>query len=276
MDFLPSSNVLTERRVSPLVTSSQLRSICTSSKLEASWTFKRKTVPVDEEKETQQDEDNVESQEASGPLKSHPYRNICPWKSKSELAKFLLENQIFNDYGILVINKPFGVGVRNQTLQQLQRNGSHNQLHLRGIQTVPYTLEDIVPTLRNLLEKPELVFVKSTEKLTSGLAVFAMDEQTGTKFTKALKTSKSYYDTLYKYHVITILPPMLHKEPGEMERIGVTVKAGVGTDVPQPIIVRGYSNNSVKRDDVKSIHTRVYPLKWVLVGAALWKSIRLK
>ncbi|CAL8069323.1 unnamed protein product [Orchesella dallaii] len=239
---------------SPFSSTPQFRSIFTSNKREI-----RRNVAVEEEEIRTEDDDE---DGPKGPLKSHPYRNICPWKSKTDLANFLLENQIYNDCGLFVVNKPFGVGVRNPTLKHLQRsNGSVHQLHLRGIQTSEYTLEDIVPTLRKLLGKPTLTLVKSTEKLTSGVAIFADDEETGTRCSKALKSSKSFFDTVYKYHVITVLPPILQFDSGKVERIGISIKSGAGCDVPQPVLFREYSKNSVKRKDVIPVHAQVNPLK---------------
>lgn len=129
-------------------------------------------------------------------------------------------------------------------------------LHQRGLPSCPYTLEDLLPELRHLLKKPDLVLVRSTEKLTSGPAVFAYDDHTATRFTKCVSSSKMHFDTLYKYHVVTTLPPILPKDPFVTERLGIAIKRPVGVDFGQPVVTPDFSINSIKRREVVSAHVQ--------------------
>lgn len=64
--------------------------------------------------------------------------------------------------GLVVINKPFGVGVINAKSKLKGKELHHS--HLRGVPLPDYNLEMALPKLRLALDKPELVLVKSTEK----------------------------------------------------------------------------------------------------------------
>jgi hypothetical protein len=81
--------------------------------------------------------------------------------------------------GVIAVNKPFGVGVANivakeeERLEKLTKQGKtapkdntpiSNLYHARGIGACDYTLEDILPDLKKVLELPSLELVKSTEK----------------------------------------------------------------------------------------------------------------
>lgn len=152
------------------------------------------------------------------------------------------------------------MGVRNPTVKQRQQFKGKDNLHLRGLQLSPHTLEDVVPELAYHLNKPTLCLVRSTEKLTSGIAVFADDEEISKNFLKCVAASKVYYDTIYKYHVVTVLPPLI-SDPNQVERLGITVHQAFGTDIGQPILLYDYSKNLVKRRDVVSVHCQMHLVK---------------
>lgn len=149
-----------------------------------------------------------------------------------------------------------------------RRHGDSSRLHLRGLPTCNYTLEDLVPELRHLLNKPELVLGRSTEKLTSGPAIFCDNPATAERLTKRVASSKLHFDTLYKYHIISVLPPLLDtRQPSKVERIGITIKRGFDTEVGTPVLLRHYSRNSVKRRYVVSVHVQAQLLKYGLSDA---------
>jgi len=81
--------------------------------------------------------------------------------------------------GLVAVNKPFGVGARNlvarkeDQMEIMRRSGKELPKldaefdplhHSRGTGSSDYTLEDVLPILRNKLEMPELRLEKSTDK----------------------------------------------------------------------------------------------------------------
>lgn len=89
--------------------------------------------------------------------------------------------------------------------------------------------------------------------MATGLSIFATDEETSKKFSKCVSSSKSYYDTLYKYHVVTTLPPN-NLQGSHTERFGIMVKRYLGSDVGQPVLLPEYTKNAVKRGEVIPAH----------------------
>ena len=91
----------------------------------------------------------------------------------------MLRSLFFAD-GIIAINKPFGVGVRNIVAEQEEKisrlekqakevpnkllSHASSQYHTRGIGSCDYTLEDVLPILKSDLDLPNLELLKSTEK----------------------------------------------------------------------------------------------------------------
>jgi len=66
--------------------------------------------------------------------------------------------------GLVVINKPFGVGVLKFPEKETPAGAVKDRLYTRGIGSTKYTLQDAVPLLRKALNLPNLVLVKSTQK----------------------------------------------------------------------------------------------------------------
>lgn len=76
------------------------------------------------------------------------------------MAKFTEECVTVLD-GVVVINKPMGVGVVKPKIRPgsiIDRN------HLRGIGSTDYSLEGAIPYLRKALDRPDLVLAKGTER----------------------------------------------------------------------------------------------------------------
>ncbi|XP_018012160.1 uncharacterized protein LOC108669358 isoform X2 [Hyalella azteca] len=121
-----------------------------------------------------QDQDYVHKNK----VKSHFFSSIYPWSTKVELAEHLLQSQIFNNDDLLVLNKPYGVGQVH--------TGSRT---CYGPAPPPFTLQDVLPIIKEITKENYLSVVVAPEKWHSGILILAKKAKVGNKMKYCLKKS---------------------------------------------------------------------------------------
>ncbi|XP_014481888.1 PREDICTED: RNA pseudouridylate synthase domain-containing protein 4-like [Dinoponera quadriceps] len=179
---------------------------------------------------------------------AHPYQGIHPWKSKDELAKYLLKNIIYNAGGIVVINKPYGIPVtdtftNDKNLPSMQSHKIANASN--------YSIESVLPYITKELDVPALIPCSGAEKYMSGTYVFAINDDVVKQVMKA-KLRATHFNKFTKYWGITIRLP--HEIKGSYRLAMILKKSEYG--VKKPIFMTHWSKNEEKRGDVKIMNVK--------------------
>nr|XP_050864078.1 pseudouridylate synthase RPUSD4, mitochondrial-like [Vespula vulgaris] len=111
----------------------------------------------------------------------HPYSKLHPWKSRESFSRYLLNNVIYNEDGLVAINKPYGISAR----KLLIANKTYSNTYSMVPNGVDYTLDDSLQFLAEKLGYTKLIIVKTPEKFMSGVTLLAANE----KLQDAIRTS---------------------------------------------------------------------------------------
>ncbi|XP_012256782.2 mitochondrial mRNA pseudouridine synthase RPUSD3-like [Athalia rosae] len=176
----------------------------------------------------------------------HPYQNLHPWKSINEFSKHLLDNVLYNDGGVVVLNKPYGIS--NKLPKDATPDSSWN-LDVGIPNAVDYTLAQVLPNISKELGYPSLSIVKSPEKHTSGVAILADTEATTNAVLKSLARAQCAKIFSNTYWIVTTKLP--RSNCGQLN-LAITKKESPCRSYKQPIILTEWAKNDVKRGVVKT------------------------
>jgi len=97
--------------------------------------------------------------------------NLYPWKFKSLLVEDMLKNKLYEDDGLLVLSKPYGIGQSKVTRQS---PGFGRQYGVPG--PGGQTLAELLPVLREVVGCGGLRLFSAPEKWNSGLTIYAKSD----------------------------------------------------------------------------------------------------
>ena len=171
--------------------------------------------------------------------KRHPFKDMHPWKSITEFSTDLVNNVIYNQDGLVVINKPYGIGEARTVVQQ--------QCH-HIPNAVDYALQDALPHIAAQLNYSELTLVRKPEKYMTGVTLLAADS----KVEKAVETSLRRGNNFTKtYWVITTRVPRTLKGK---EQLAMKLVSSNRYKYRKPVIATSWYNNAIKRGDMKILN----------------------
>ncbi|XP_046399859.1 mitochondrial mRNA pseudouridine synthase RPUSD3-like [Ischnura elegans] len=143
----------------------------------------------------------------------HAYRNVNSWKSKRELADHIVDNLILNRDGLLVFNKPYGVGV------------SPVPTSSKALEILPksygYNLHDVLPYLGNSLGIDRLIVAKSSGKFTSGVLIMATSDKAFDRFKTCQRRERPAKKLTSKYLGVVMGEP-LNENISESVKVALT------------------------------------------------------
>merc|ERR1712071_145039 len=162
--------------------------------------------------------------------KNHAFQELFPWKTKAQFIEVLAKNVIYNQDGIIAINKPYGVPVQKKS----QVFGENESL---------FSIEEALKDLAGILGHERIVPAKVTERFTSGISLLTYHEAGSSKIRKCFINNRSMQIPAYKYVAVTV---------GELQAMKYRDTVGLGwlthSDYPGkvPYIMRNYSKKNVK------------------------------
>ncbi|XP_076333664.1 mitochondrial mRNA pseudouridine synthase RPUSD3-like isoform X2 [Tachypleus tridentatus] len=183
---------------------------------------------------------------------SHCYRNLYPWKHKDEFIDCLVKSIVYNNDGLLVVNKPYGVPIYKHNYQTHEKKNTITQTVLGSAQVeCPYVLEDALDALKSYSQYPDLKIVKSAERYMSGIVLLAATENVAKKIEKAIRSSKTRKQPFMNYWAITKgYPDSLMSE----ERVGIKLFDIGQEGHKQPVILKKFSKKEVLNKTVKPVN----------------------
>ena len=107
---------------------------------------------------------NIHPISRAEPIK--PYRNLFPWKNEIELAKLLVNNIVYWNYGLIGIVKPYGLHMYDNNAQYSPGTNTRNkykaeQILNSGIVGSPrYNLTQVLDLIAQLIGVSKLHLVK--------------------------------------------------------------------------------------------------------------------
>jgi len=187
----------------------------------------------------------------------HVYKHLYPWRNLTEFTDHIYNNIIYNDGGIVAVNKPYGVPQKQYAKYDEDETGPRkimSTLSSLGSGECGYGLADALPGMKTLLNVENLELVCSTERYTSGVAIFATHTQAEKYVQDAYKRARGMDIPFQRFWTVTRGIP----DPWALqERVSVTLEPvnlfTQGEDISkQPVIVEKPSRKSVQQGLVKT------------------------
>lgn len=177
--------------------------------------------------------------------RKHVYAQLCPWNNVRTFVDHLLKNICYNKDGLVIVNKPYGVGVTPPN-----RNKYLSESYLQNTAVLGETIEtlsDALPYVAEELGYRALIPIKTPGRYASGITVLSADESVTKKVRKSLIYSKEKDKVIYNYWLVVIGEPQ--PDTGS-EKIGIALKKGPGQKEAQVILETNWSKKSMKRQDI--------------------------
>ncbi|XP_054006448.1 pseudouridylate synthase RPUSD4, mitochondrial-like [Hylaeus anthracinus] len=171
--------------------------------------------------------------------KIHPYKQIHPWKSLQEFADYIATNVIYNENGLVALNKPYGISHRKTEVKTV-RHFIPN--------AVDYTLEDALPYIAKRLNYSKLTLIRKPEKYMTGLMLLTENTHVQNNVELALRRGNNFTKT---YWVTTIRVPNVLRGK---EHLAMKLQSNPNYRLKKPIIVTSWTKNDEKRNAVKILN----------------------
>ncbi|XP_069695780.1 mitochondrial mRNA pseudouridine synthase Rpusd3-like [Periplaneta americana] len=178
----------------------------------------------------------------------HEYSKVNPWNSLKEFSDFLMKNIIYNKDDIVVLNKPYGVGLSppSTTPQRKTNTVITNTAH-SGQRD--YYLNMALPHIAEKLGYETLTVLKIPERYTSGVTVLSPCDKVIDKVRKCMKKASGRHQLFAHYWAVVIGNPQPNSA---VLKMGITLKKNPNNNKDkQPVVLKEWSKNSVKCQEVK-------------------------
>lgn len=175
----------------------------------------------------------------------HEYQKQNPWRSFKHFSDSLTSNIIYNKDGLLILNKPYGVG-----LSHSPTSAQHSRLTDKVIVgQSQYYLTEALPHIAENLGCSNLTVLKMPERYTSGVTLLSSCNKVMDKVRACMKKASGRLQLCAHYWAVVIGNP---QPDSAFQKVGLTLEENPTTDNDkQPVVVRNWSKNAVKRGDVK-------------------------
>ncbi|XP_071450175.1 mitochondrial mRNA pseudouridine synthase RPUSD3-like [Hetaerina americana] len=155
----------------------------------------------------------------------HVYDNVSRWKSKRELADYLLDNMLLNQDGLIVLNKPYGIGA-----YQRPENANMPKDIPRDDK---YNLSDALPYIGNALGVDHLTVIKCAEKFSSGVSILASSEKALDRIKTCRRRAMCSKKVTSKYLCVALDRP---QDTDQSEIVKVALSGSPDGKTFQPVI----------------------------------------
>uniref|UniRef100_A0A0C9RU80 Rpusd4_1 protein n=1 Tax=Fopius arisanus TaxID=64838 RepID=A0A0C9RU80_9HYME len=210
--------------------------------------------------------------------KRHPYRKIHPWKSTYGFNESLINSVLYNEDGLVAINKPYGISSRTPKPNEIQVNKLPSGIP----NAVDYTVADALPVIADRLGYKSLTIIKTPEKFTSGVVLLGASPQIKTAVEKSMRIAEGARILPRTFWAVTRqVPKQLEGE----SRVAMTLNRVKERKRPVPIIINTWSANARERGDIKILNVQykvlshgtynVASLVEIKSSTTVWHAVRL-
>ncbi|KAH9425842.1 hypothetical protein DERP_005061 [Dermatophagoides pteronyssinus] len=156
----------------------------------------------------------------------HLYRNLFDWNSQIDLAKLLAKNIVYNDYGLIAISKPWGLGIHKpaDNVIDLKNPSNAEQILNNQIFGQPkYSIADVIDLFGQLMHlNHPLHIVKAPDRRWSGLVLFSEEKTMENHILKAIRRAKAQRTPPMRFYcVVNGLIPSVEIGRWYEERCGI-------------------------------------------------------
>lgn len=182
--------------------------------------------------------------------KIHPYRTIHPWKSVEQFSKDLMAGIIFNDGGLIALNKPYGIS-KNYMVEREESDNKDLSCTQKNVpNAVNYTLSDALSHIQEELGYPTLSIIKSPPKYMSGVMLLATNDQVAKLILKSYTQAPSMHVIPNTYWVVTTKRPI---QTSGKKAVALKIELSPCGTKQKPVIVKSWHVNEEKRRTVKKL-----------------------
>lgn len=192
--------------------------------------------------------------------KYHVYEDIIPWKDIVTFSKYLVDNIVYNNNGLLVINKPYGISFAGHVRRNADPVKKKNIIYHKelepvciketvtstGVSSDNFTLLNALPYICKELGYEKLLIGRVPEKFISGVAILVQDEKALNRLQESIDRTKSLKDFTSIYHAVVTGCPNVERG---------NYKFGLSLDIKgkqkHAVLLKKWSINSTKRGEVK-------------------------
>ncbi|KAL2738702.1 mitochondrial RNA pseudouridine synthase Rpusd4-like [Vespula squamosa] len=177
----------------------------------------------------------------------HPYSRLHPWKSRQSFSQYLLNNVIYNEDGLVAINKPYGISAK----KPLITNKNYSNTYSIVPNGIDYTLDDSLPFLAKELGYTKLILVKTPEKFMSGVTLLAADEKLQDAICTSYKRAIGLQLLNKTYWIVTLRVP---NEIRGQEHLCMSKEFNRSETKSTIVIKEKWSRNAEKRRKLKVLN----------------------
>lgn len=181
----------------------------------------------------------------------HIYKQLYPWKSLKEFAKCLTDSIVYNEGGIIAINKPYGIAQRSMNTYVTDPQHVVSTLNVSSAENAPYTIAEAIPLMKEILQVADLDVVKATERYTSGITFLASSEIAKKAIVNGLNRTKLRHVKPYTYLAVGVGPFV---KDAEEQTVGISLlMLDEKTREQQPVIEDTFSKTRVDKGIVRPV-----------------------
>lgn len=177
----------------------------------------------------------------------HCFKNLYPWKTLSDFSNHLKSSIVYNEGGLIALNKPYGVGIYRCNKRD---DGSTGAVNLASHEDFSYTIEDCLQDLKCYLNVSDLTILKSCERYASGIVLLSINEVVSARVRKSQSIARGKKIPPYIYWALSNGDSLY---PALKQNVGIKLIALKSKNEKQPVIVKSFSKREIRKKKVKPV-----------------------
>ncbi|XP_043463898.1 mitochondrial RNA pseudouridine synthase Rpusd4-like [Leptopilina heterotoma] len=180
----------------------------------------------------------------------HPYKQIHPWKSASEFSESLVKNILYNEDGLVAINKPYGIPSRNKDITDTKPRFLHRSLNSVS-NGVDYSIADSLPYIAKQLGYEKLTVMRAPERYMTGVTLLTADKTVEDKVLLAERREFTLKQLTKSYWIVTT---RLCAKTNDKGQVGMKLFKSPCKKFERPVIIKEWNNAQVERKEVRLLN----------------------
>lgn len=208
-------------------------------------------------------------QESNHNSAAHPYLHLYPWKSLQDFANVLQQSITYQDKNIIILDKPWGVGIYQKYPAIHKKNSDLIQWAGR-FGDPKFCVADALPLLSEMLGLKALVIARSLDRYESGLMVLAKSPK-GVSTWNVFKTRAKTQNIPYMHYLSVCRGTPFVPDGFSKERIAIKLlEVDELGDHKVPVIETKFTKTQAVKQNMK---TGVVSLRLLDVNSSLATSL---
>lgn len=187
---------------------------------------------------------------SNGTSKSHVYKKLYPWEASEQLAEHLKTTEVYNNDGLIALNKPYGIAMDKPNKSETSEPQTVVEtLNSGSVPAHVPAMSQVLPHLKKQYGVDHLEIIKSTERWSSGLMLLSTSDKLTERVQKCLRRSKALTQPAMTYWAVTVgLPNPVVGSTKVATKLEYVHNVG-----NVPVVIKKYSKTAAKIREVKQV-----------------------